>query len=139
MAAKKDFDLDRWMEEFYSHPAFATEIKPDAQGEYSPAVQALQVCSFSSFTKCYSLKKMLVKELSYCKRLNSNVALQALKYADDDEPVVLNIWPLILQYVGAGQTDFISDCDEDEMMSTLLYEVFAEPAPWDQHSRSFRL
>ncbi|MFH4974569.1 hypothetical protein AB6A40_001278 [Gnathostoma spinigerum] len=40
-------------------------------------------------------------------------------------------WPLLIQYPQAGQTDFITDCSENNTLDELLEEVLKQPAGWD--------
>lgn len=45
LKGQKAFDFDEWCKEIDQHPAFMTELMPDRNGEFSEAVQALQVNS----------------------------------------------------------------------------------------------
>lgn len=40
---RKQFVYDEWCKEIEQHPAFMTNLHPDENGEFSEAVQALQV------------------------------------------------------------------------------------------------
>uniref|UniRef100_A0A0N5AJE4 Wheel domain-containing protein n=1 Tax=Syphacia muris TaxID=451379 RepID=A0A0N5AJE4_9BILA len=44
---RKPFNFDEWCKDLEQHPAFMTELKPDAKGEYSEAVQALQALKYA--------------------------------------------------------------------------------------------
>ncbi|EFO17429.2 hypothetical protein LOAG_11070 [Loa loa] len=44
--SKKPFDYDEWCREIDQHPAFMTVLKPDKDGEFSEAVQALQALKY---------------------------------------------------------------------------------------------
>uniref|UniRef100_A0A1I7TSM5 Wheel domain-containing protein n=1 Tax=Caenorhabditis tropicalis TaxID=1561998 RepID=A0A1I7TSM5_9PELO len=54
----------------------------------------------------------------------------------DDE---LNlVWPILLQYPEAGQTDVLTETNETTAIGTLLKEVLREPAQWDpEHKFQF--
>jgi len=45
---KKEFNLEEWMKEIDNHPAFMTELKPNAQGEFSDTIQALQSLKYDT-------------------------------------------------------------------------------------------
>ncbi|PAV63670.1 hypothetical protein WR25_07789 [Diploscapter pachys] len=42
----RSFDLEKWTKEVEQHPAFLTSLEPDADGEYSEAIQALQALKY---------------------------------------------------------------------------------------------
>lgn len=48
------------------------------------------------------------------------------------------MWPVLLQYVGAAQTDMIKDSHEELVLEELLTPAFAEPAPWDNENWDYR-
>ncbi|TKR93465.1 hypothetical protein L596_007919 [Steinernema carpocapsae] len=47
-AAKKPFNFDEWCKEIDQHPAFMTDLKPNADGEHSEFVQALQAIKYDT-------------------------------------------------------------------------------------------
>ncbi|CAI2345971.1 unnamed protein product [Caenorhabditis sp. 36 PRJEB53466] len=54
---------------------------------------------------------------------------------DDDSNLV---WPVLLQYSEAGQTDVLTETSELTAVGTLLQEVLREPAEWDpEHKFKF--
>ena len=48
-------------------------------------------------------------------------------YVEDRNGASFLRWPLLIQYIGAGHTDMIADCDEDTALDELLMPVFEEP------------
>ncbi|KAI6183172.1 Tetratricopeptide TPR-1 domain containing protein [Aphelenchoides bicaudatus] len=52
--------------------------------------------------------------------------------ANDDGTGAL-VWPLLLVYISAGQTDMIKDCNENTPLIDLLSPVLSD-LPWDQKS-----
>ncbi|CAD5207251.1 unnamed protein product [Bursaphelenchus okinawaensis] len=62
--------------------------------------------------------------------------LQERVYIDKETNGLM--WPILLQYVGAGQTDMIKDSHEDLLLSRLLKPVFSSPAPWDSDEWNYR-
>ncbi|PIC46731.1 hypothetical protein B9Z55_006328 [Caenorhabditis nigoni] len=54
---------------------------------------------------------------------------------DDDSNLV---WPILLQYPEAGQTDVLTETNETTALGELLQEVLREPAQWDpEHKFKF--
>ncbi|KAI6181462.1 Adenosylhomocysteinase [Aphelenchoides besseyi] len=68
----------------------------------------------------------------------TNEILQERVYVNPSDPNEL-VWPLLLQYVGMGQTDMIKDCGESVSLGELVAPVFAKPAPWDTLEFDYRL
>ncbi|CAD5211449.1 unnamed protein product [Bursaphelenchus xylophilus] len=73
----------------------------------------------------------LCRKSPYTKEL-----LQERVYIDKETDGLM--WPVLLQYVGAGQTDMVKDSHEDLTFDRLLMPVFSEPAPWDRDEWNFR-
>uniref|UniRef100_A0A914DTV2 Cns1/TTC4 wheel domain-containing protein n=1 Tax=Acrobeloides nanus TaxID=290746 RepID=A0A914DTV2_9BILA len=53
-------------------------------------------------------------------------------YLNDSNELV---WPLLIQYPESGQTDFLTDCSENSIITELVSQVLENPAEWDPTHR----